>query len=90
MIQRLQSRLRPFACTVLLAALAAVALARAMRADDAGSAPLFGTLTTLLLVAAPAFLGRLRRALDPVTRRLVVVEDAHDRSRTFRLRVVGG
>ncbi|MCA9672044.1 MAG: two pore domain potassium channel family protein [Myxococcales bacterium] len=62
MIQRLQSRLRPFACTVLLAALAAVALARAMRADDAGSAPLFGTLTTLLLVAA-VFFAATRRSL---------------------------
>ncbi|MCB9713884.1 MAG: host attachment protein [Myxococcales bacterium] len=40
-----------------------------------------GRFDALLLVAAPAFLGRLRRALDPATRRLVVAEDAHDLSR---------
>jgi len=35
----------------------------------------------IVLVAAPAFLGRLRRAIDPQTRALVVAEDAHDLSR---------
>jgi protein required for attachment to host cells len=35
----------------------------------------------IVLVAAPAFLGLLRRALDPQTRALVVAEDHHDLSR---------
>lgn len=35
----------------------------------------------IVLVAAPAFLGRLRRAIDPQTRALVVAEDARDLSR---------
>lgn len=35
----------------------------------------------IVLVAAPAFLGRLRRAIDSQTRALVVVEDHRDLSR---------
>lgn len=35
----------------------------------------------IVLVAAPAFLGRLRRAIDPQTRALVVAEDDRDLSR---------
>ncbi len=36
---------------------------------------------SIVLVAAPAFLGRLRQAIDAQTRALVVVEDARDLSR---------
>ena len=36
---------------------------------------------SIVLVAAPAFLGRLRQALDTQTRSLVVAEDARDLSR---------
>lgn len=35
----------------------------------------------IVLVAAPSFLGRLRRAIDPQTRALVVAEDDRDLSR---------
>jgi protein required for attachment to host cells len=35
----------------------------------------------IVLVASPAFLGRLRHAIDPQTRALVVAEDHHDLSR---------
>lgn len=38
-------------------------------------------MDAVVLVAAPAFLGRLRRAIDPQTRALVVAEDARDLSR---------
>ena len=44
----------------------------------------------IVLVAAPAFLGRLRRAIDPQTRALVVAEDDHDLSRLPEHELEGG